>query len=68
VVWGVTWGAGGGASGDEYGTGTNSRNAQGQGGGLGADGVNIETKNLYLQFELPWLPGLSLLLGAHKSS
>jgi hypothetical protein len=70
AVWGLevgdmTWGAGGGASGDEYGTGTNTRNAQGQGGALGADGVNVETKNLYLQFELPWVPGLSLLLGAH---
>ena len=71
AVWGVevgdiTWGAGGGASGDEYGTGTNSRVGPGQGGGLGADGVNVETKNLYLQFELPWVPGLSLLLGAHN--
>ena len=45
--------------------GTNNRGAgQSQGAGLGADGVNIETKNLYLQFELPWVPGLSLLLGA----
>jgi hypothetical protein len=71
VVWGVEvgdvdWGAGGGASGDEYGTGTNSRTRQGSGAGLGADGVNVEAKNLYLQFELPWVPGLSLLLGAHN--
>jgi hypothetical protein len=71
AVWGVevgdiTWGQGGGASGDEYGTGTNSRFGTSQGGGLGADGVNLETKNLYLQFEIPWVPGLSLLLGAHN--
>jgi hypothetical protein len=71
AVWGVEvgdvdWGAGGGASGDEYGTGTNSRSGPGQGAGLGADGVNVETKNLYLQFELPWVPGTSLLLGAHN--
>ncbi|HLE43554.1 MAG TPA: hypothetical protein VJB36_06030, partial [Methylomirabilota bacterium] len=51
VVWAIevgdiSWGLGGGASGDEYGTGINARNGTSQGGGLGADGANVETKNL----------------------
>ncbi|GIX47897.1 MAG: hypothetical protein KatS3mg131_2108 [Candidatus Tectimicrobiota bacterium] len=29
------------------------------GGGPGADAVNVETKNAYLDVQLPWLPGLS---------
>ncbi len=71
VVWGaevgdITWGVGGGASGDEYGTGTTNRFGTSRGGGLGADGVNVETKNLYLQFDIPWVPGMNLLLGAHN--
>jgi hypothetical protein len=70
VVWGVEvgdidWGTGGGASGAEYG-GTTSRFGTSRGGGFGADGVNVETKNLYLQFDLPWVPGASVLLGAHN--
>jgi hypothetical protein len=71
VVWAIevgdiTWGLGGGASGDEYGTGTNARNGTSQGGGLGADGANVETKNLYLQFNIPGLPNSNILLGAHN--
>ena len=71
VVWAIevgdiSWGLGGGASGDEYGTGTNARIGQSQGGGLGADGVNVETKNLYLQFNIPGVPNSNILLGAHN--
>ncbi len=71
VVWAIevgdiTWGLGGGASGDEYGTGVNTRNGTSQGGGLGADGANVETKNLYLQFNIPWVPNANILLGAHN--
>jgi hypothetical protein len=37
------------------------------GGGLGADGVNVETKNLYLWLNTgEWVPGSSLLLGIHN--
>lgn len=61
----ITWGSGGGASDAEYG-GTTSRVGPAQGGGLGADGVNVETKHLYLQFDIPFVPGTSLLLGAHN--
>jgi hypothetical protein len=71
VVWAIevgdiTYGLGGGASGDEYGTGTNARNGTSQGGGLGADGANVETKNLYLQFNIPFIPNSNILLGAHN--
>jgi hypothetical protein len=59
----ITWGNGGGASGAEY-SGTGTRVGPSQGGGLGADGVNVETKNLYVQFDLPGIPGANLLLGA----
>jgi hypothetical protein len=62
----ITWGLGGGASGDEYGVGTGTRTGPSQGGGLGADGVNVETKNLYLQFDIPFLPDANILLGAHN--
>jgi hypothetical protein len=31
----------------------------GSGGGEGADGVNLETKNAYLEVEIPGVPGLS---------
>jgi hypothetical protein len=31
----------------------------GSGGGVGADGVNVETKNIFLEFAMPFLPGLS---------
>jgi hypothetical protein len=69
VVWAVEvgdiiWGDGGGASGDEYGTGTNARFGFSRGGGLGADGANVETKNLYVRFELPNIPHAQLRLGA----
>ncbi len=71
VVWAIevgdiTYGLGGGASGDEYGTGTNARNGTSQGGGLGSDGANVETKNLYLQFNIPGMPNSNILLGAHN--
>jgi len=61
----ITWGSGGGASGAEYG-GTTTRVNPGVGGGLGSDGVNVETKHLYVQFDVPFVPGTSLLLGAHN--
>jgi hypothetical protein len=32
---------------------------QGTGGRPGADGVNVETKNAYLDVQVPWVPGLS---------
>ena len=32
---------------------------QGTGGEAGADGVNVETKNAFIDFQLPWVPGLS---------
>ena len=31
----------------------------GSGGEPGADGVNVETKNAYLDVQVPWVPGLS---------
>ena len=31
----------------------------GSGGGVGADGVNVETKNMFIEFAMPFLPGLS---------
>lgn len=30
----------------------------GSGGGVGADGVNVETKNIFLEFQMPFLRGL----------
>jgi hypothetical protein len=32
---------------------------QGSGGRPGSDGVNVETKNAYLDVQVPWVPGLS---------
>ena len=32
---------------------------RGTGGEAGSDGVNVETKNVYLDLQLPWVPGLS---------
>lgn len=61
----VTWGSGGGASGAEFG-GTTARVGPSTGGGLGADGVNVETKHLYVQFDIPGVPNANLLLGAHN--
>jgi hypothetical protein len=31
----------------------------GSGGGVGADGVNVETKDMFLEFVMPFIPGLS---------
>lgn len=67
AVWGlevgdVTWGSGGGANGPEYG-GTSSRTGPGSGGELGADGVAVETKHLYIWFEVPGVPQASLTVG-----
>lgn len=39
-----------------------NRVGRGSGGGTGADGVNVETKNLYLQFDLPYTK-LEALMG-----
>jgi len=61
----LTWGAGGGASGAEFGTGS-ARTGNNTGGETGADGVNVETKNLYLQFDIPGLANANLLLGAAR--
>jgi hypothetical protein len=82
AVWGlevgdVTWGNGGGASGGEYGgpgqtapgatpTGGGNRVGNGSGGGLGNDGINVETKTLYVQFDIPGMQGANLLLGMHN--
>ena len=30
----------------------------GSGGGVGADGVNVETKNIFIDFDMPFIPGL----------
>jgi hypothetical protein len=43
-----------------------ARTGQGGGGGLGNDGVNVETKTLYVQFDIPGVPGANLLLGMHN--
>lgn len=32
---------------------------RGTGGEAGADGVNVETKNAFIDFRFPWVPGLS---------
>jgi hypothetical protein len=32
---------------------------RGTGGDPGGDGVNVETKNFYLDVQIPWIPGLS---------
>lgn len=77
----IFWGNGGGASGNEFCPGCpaagqtapgatavsgSSRVGNGSGGGFGNDGVNVETKNIYLWFEVPGLPNASLLLGIHN--
>ncbi len=62
----ITWGLGGGASGDIQGTGVTARTGNNTGGAFGADGVNVETKNLYLQFNIPWVPNSNILLGIHN--
>ncbi|HSE94493.1 MAG TPA: hypothetical protein VLD61_01290, partial [Methylomirabilota bacterium] len=50
----ITWGSGGGADGTQFG-GTSARVGTSTGGETGNDGVNVETKNLYLQFNVPGL-------------
>ncbi|RMF83945.1 MAG: hypothetical protein D6736_20310, partial [Nitrospinota bacterium] len=40
-----------------------SRVGRGSGGGYGADGVNIETKQLYMQFDIPMLDGWQAKMG-----
>jgi len=37
---------------------TSSQEGAGSGGGVGADGINVETKNLFLEFHLPAWPSL----------
>ncbi len=51
-----------------YGTpSAGTRTNNGAGGCLGADGVNVETKNIYLWFDTgEWAPGTSVLLGIHN--
>ncbi len=61
----LTFGASGGASGAEYG-GTTTRVGPSSGAGLGNDGVNVETKNLYLWFKAPRLEGADALLDLHN--
>lgn len=41
------------------GNGNHLENVGGSGGGPGSDGVNLETKNAYLDINLPWAPGFS---------
>ncbi|HEV8673303.1 MAG TPA: hypothetical protein VGX21_04595 [Methylomirabilota bacterium] len=56
----------GGASGGEYG-GSGTRTGQNCCGGLGADAVSVETKNLYIWFDTSGLvPGTNVLLGTHN--
>lgn len=67
AVWGlevgdITLGSGGGASGGEFG-GTTSRTGNNSGGEFGADGVAVETKHLYIWFEVPGVPNASLTVG-----
>jgi len=54
----VEWGNGGGAHGVTNGVNLNShsgaRVGNGQGGAMGADGVNVETKWGYIDFAMPW--------------
>ncbi len=59
------WGNLGGASGAEFG-GATARVGNSFGGALGADGVNVETKGAYLQFDIPGIPNANLLAGIHN--
>lgn len=80
VVWGleigdITWGNGGGASGQEWGgpcqtapgavctNPSGARVGNNSGGGFGSDGINVETKHAYLWFEVPGMPNASLTAG-----
>lgn len=67
AIWGleigdITWGRGGGSSANAYG-GSGARTGPSQGGELGADGVNVETKRLLLQFEGPFIPNTTWTVG-----
>jgi hypothetical protein len=73
----ITWGRGGGASGTNFGScpgataglsgvtaGGSSRVGNGAGGCFGNDGINVETKSLYLWMDTNgWAPGTSLTIG-----
>jgi hypothetical protein len=56
----IEWGAGGGAGGPSNGSGTtagiqgSARVGNGSGGGMDADGVNVETKWAYIDFLMPF--------------
>jgi hypothetical protein len=80
VVWGLeigdlAFGAGGGAAGSpvtggvgsvgDFG-GSTTRVGPGSGAEIGNDGVNVETKHLYVQFDIPGVPTANLLLGLHN--
>jgi hypothetical protein len=77
----ITWGRGGGAASDLYGCpgnvagaappaatgfGGSARTGPSTGGCAGNDGVNVETKNLYVWFQVPNVDNASLLLGLHN--
>lgn len=70
AVWGLEvgdlfWGRLGGSNGTEFG-GTTTRVGNSTGAELGADGVNVETKNAYIQFAVPGIPNATLLFGIHN--
>lgn len=72
AVWGVeigdiVWGRGGGPSAGQFGGG-GARIGPGQGAEAGNDGVNIETKHLYLEFEVPGVKGAWLTMGGQNMS
>ena len=58
----ITWGAGGGSWGGEFGTG-GARTGPSTGGETGADGVNVETKRLMFFFDVPGVPNLRVSTG-----
>jgi hypothetical protein len=70
VVWGLeigdlAFGEGGGAAGPDFG-GSSTRVGPSSGAEVGNDGVNVETKHLYVQFDIPGAPTANLLLGLHN--
>jgi hypothetical protein len=77
----ITWGTGGGAASDLYGCGGSvqglpaivgvapggsARTGASTGGCAGNDGVNVETKTMYVWFQVPGVENSSLLLGIHN--
>jgi hypothetical protein len=60
----TTWGAGGGAGADSWGTnnsntvpaGSTNRTGNGAGGAIGADGVSLEVKWAFMDFAIPNIP------------